>query len=52
VLGKGGGYLCGPDHSIQKNMPPHILAALWDEARKLAQPLRQAGAIAGAGLNG
>jgi len=35
VLGKGGGYICGPDHSIQKNMPPRNLAALWDEARKL-----------------
>jgi len=36
VLGKGGGYICGPDHSIQKNMPPRNLAALWDEARRLA----------------
>ncbi|HTZ50693.1 MAG TPA: uroporphyrinogen decarboxylase family protein [Spirochaetia bacterium] len=36
VLGKGGGYICGPDHSIQKNMPPQNLAALWDEARRLS----------------
>lgn len=36
VLGRGGGYICGPDHSIQKNMPPQNLAALWDEARRLA----------------
>lgn len=35
VLGKGGGYICGPDHSIQKNMPAENLAALYDEARKL-----------------
>jgi uroporphyrinogen decarboxylase len=36
VLGKGGGYICGPDHSIQKNMPAQNLAALYDEARKLS----------------
>jgi uroporphyrinogen decarboxylase len=36
VLGKGGGYICGPDHSIQKNMPAENLAALYDEARKLS----------------
>jgi len=34
VLGKGGGYICGPDHSIQKNMPAENLLALYDEARK------------------
>jgi uroporphyrinogen decarboxylase len=34
VLGKGGGYICGPDHSIQRNMPPENLHALFDEALK------------------
>ncbi len=33
VLGKGGGYICGPDHSVQKNMPAENLLALYDEAR-------------------
>ena len=35
VLGRGGGYICGPDHSIQKNMPAANLAALFDEARTI-----------------
>ncbi len=34
VLGRGGGYICGPDHSIQKNMPAENLIALYDEARR------------------
>ena len=34
VLGKGGGYICGPDHSVQKNMPAENLVALFDEARR------------------
>ena len=34
VLGKGGGYIIGVDHSIQKNMPPENLFALFDEAKK------------------
>jgi len=34
VLGKGGGYICGPDHSIQSNMPAENIAALYDEIRK------------------
>jgi len=34
VLGAGGGYIVGPDHSIQKNMPIANLEALFDEARK------------------
>jgi uroporphyrinogen decarboxylase len=33
VLGRGGGYICGPDHSIQKNMPAENIAALYDEVR-------------------
>ena len=35
VLGRGGGYICGPDHSIQKNMPAANIAALFDEATKV-----------------
>jgi len=34
ILGKGGGYIAGPDHSIQKNMPWQNIEALFDEARK------------------
>jgi len=34
VLGKGGGYIAGPDHSIQKNMPLANIEALFDEAKK------------------
>jgi uroporphyrinogen decarboxylase len=36
ILGKGGGYICGPDHSIQANMPPENIIALYDEIRKYA----------------
>jgi uroporphyrinogen decarboxylase len=34
VLGRNGGYIVGPDHSIQKNMPVANLEALYDEARR------------------
>ncbi len=34
VLGRGGGYIVGPDHSLQKNMPPQNIEALFDEAHK------------------
>ncbi len=34
ILGKGGGYIVGPDHSLQKNMPPQNVEALFDEAHK------------------
>jgi uroporphyrinogen decarboxylase len=33
VLGKNGGYICGPDHSVQKNMPAENLFAMYDEVR-------------------
>lgn len=36
VLGRNGGYICGPDHSIQRNMPAENLFALYDEARKVS----------------
>ena len=34
ILGKNGGYICGPDHSIQANMPPENIISLFDEIRK------------------
>lgn len=34
ILGKGGGYICGPDHSIQANMPAENIIALYDEIAK------------------
>ncbi|MCL1894918.1 MAG: hypothetical protein FWG03_00065 [Clostridiales bacterium] len=34
VLGRGGGYIVGPDHSLQKNIPIANVEALYDEARK------------------
>lgn len=36
ILGEGGGYIAGPDHSIQKNMPLKNIEALFDEIRKCA----------------
>jgi uroporphyrinogen decarboxylase len=34
VLGRDGGYIVGPDHSLQKNMPWQNIEALFDEAMK------------------
>ena len=34
VLGKNGGYIVGPDHSLQKNIPCANIEALFDEAQK------------------
>lgn len=34
VLGRNGGYILGPDHSIQSNMPAGNVFAMFDEARK------------------
>lgn len=34
VFGKGGGYICGVDHSIQRNIPAENIVALYDEAKK------------------
>ena len=34
ILGKNGGLIIGPDHSIQGNMPPENIFALYDEAKK------------------
>ena len=36
LLSSGGGYICGPDHSVQKNIPPENLWALFDEAKNCA----------------
>lgn len=35
VLGKNGGYILGPDHSIQSNMPARNIFAMFDEAKKI-----------------
>jgi uroporphyrinogen decarboxylase len=37
VLGKGGGYICGADHTILPDVPIENVLALLDEARK-SQP--------------
>jgi uroporphyrinogen-III decarboxylase len=34
VLGVNSGYICGPDHSISRNIPGENLVALFDEAKK------------------
>ena len=34
ILGRNGGYICGPDHSIQANMPWENLVAMYDEIGK------------------
>ena len=34
VLGRGGGYLCGSDHSILPDVPVENVLAMLDEARK------------------
>ena len=36
VLGKGGGYIIGPDHTVMKDVPPENIFALYDEAAKLS----------------
>ena len=33
VLGKGGGYICGPDHHIKPDVPPENTVALFKTAR-------------------
>jgi uroporphyrinogen decarboxylase len=34
VLGKNGGYICGPDHGIMPDVPLANVLAMYDEARK------------------
>jgi len=35
VLGDKGGYILGPDHSVQSNMPAENIFAMFDEAKKI-----------------
>jgi uroporphyrinogen decarboxylase len=32
VLGRGGGYICGPSHAIQAGTPPENIVALFETA--------------------
>jgi len=34
VFGKNGGYILGPDHSLQKNIPAQNVFAMYDEVKK------------------
>lgn len=34
ILGRQGGYLCGPSHFIQAGTPPENIAAFFDEAQR------------------
>jgi uroporphyrinogen decarboxylase len=34
VLGKNGGYICGPDHGIMPDVPLENVLAMYDEARR------------------
>ena len=34
VLGKNGGYICGPDHGIMPDVPLENVLAMYDEAKK------------------
>jgi len=36
VLGKNGGYICGPDHGIMPDVPLENVLAMYDEAKKYA----------------
>ncbi len=36
VLGKNGGYICGPDHTINADVPPENVIALFKAAREYA----------------
>ena len=34
VLGKGGGYICSPDHTVLDDVPVENVLALYDEAKR------------------
>jgi len=34
ILGSDGGYIVGTDHSVNKDVPPENVVALYDEAAK------------------
>jgi hypothetical protein len=36
VLGMGGGYIIGPDHTVMADVPPGNTVALYEEAASLA----------------
>jgi len=36
ILGKGGGYICGPDHTVLPDVPVENVLAMLDEARKFS----------------
>jgi uroporphyrinogen decarboxylase len=38
MLGQGGGYICGPDHTVRPEVPVENLVALFDEAKKYRDP--------------
>jgi uroporphyrinogen decarboxylase len=37
ILGEGGGYICGPDHTINPDVPPQNTAALYEAIGSAAQ---------------
>ena len=38
ALGKGGGYICAPDHTIMEEVPPENVAALYDTIAEFRAP--------------
>jgi uroporphyrinogen decarboxylase len=38
ILGEGGGYICGPDHTVRPEVPIENLLAMIDEAKKHYNP--------------
>lgn len=38
ILGKDGGYICGPDHHIKPDVPPENTLALFDTATRFRKP--------------
>ena len=38
VLGKGGGYICGPDHHVKPDVPPANTVALFRTAAAFRRP--------------
>lgn len=45
LLGKGGGYICGPDHHIKPDVPPRNVLALFDTAREFRREGYTCGSI-------
>ena len=38
ALGKGGGYICAPDHTVMEEVPPENVAALYDTIAEFRAP--------------